>query len=218
MSASGLGSKAFFFDLDGTLVDSRNAYLEAAKTAFRFIGQQPPAPEIALEIPRRLELKQSIDGIFEGDVDKFLERYLGAYYMLTRKETKLIPNIDVTLDILSKKAKLALITMRRIPKPVLIDELEYFGIARHFVHVTTAMDTLESKPSPEALRKTAQAMEIPIQECVMVGDSVSDVRAGKAAGTKTIAVLTGLLSYQELEKEHPTLILKDATLLRHVEL
>ncbi len=219
MPANDFRARALFFDLDGTVVDSRNTYLEAANIAFQAVGQQQPAMEIALEIPRRLEMKQSIRDIFKGDERKLLEYYLNAYYELTRKKTTLIPNIQGTLESLSKKTKLALITMRRTPKDTLIDELEYLGIAAYFVHVTTAADTLESKPSPEALKLTAKTIGIPIEECIMVCDSVSDVRAGKRAGTRTVAVLSGLFSYTELEKEGPELILKDATFLpKYVEL
>ena len=44
-----------------------------------------------------------------------------------------------------------------------------------------------------------------------MGDSVIDVRAGKAAGAKTAAVLSGLYGYDELVKEKPDLILNDVT-------
>jgi HAD superfamily hydrolase (TIGR01509 family) len=216
--ATTLRAKAFFFDLDGTIVNSRNAYLQAARTAFQGMGQKPPEKEIALEIPRRLELKQSINSIAECDTRKFLEHYLNTYYAITREKTELIPNIRTALESLSKKAKLALITMRSTPNHAMMSELEYLGIAQYFVHVATAFDTHEPKPSPEALTQTSRAIDVPISDCVMVGDSISDIRAGKAAGSKTVAVLSGLFSYKELAKEHPDLILKNATLLpKHVE-
>ena len=214
-----LNARAFFFDLDGTIVDSRNAYLQAAKTAFQAMGQDPPEKEIALAIPRRLEMKQSISSIVKCDSSKFLEYYLSTYYAITREKTELIPNIRITLENLSKKAKLALITMRSTPRHDMISELEYLGIVQYFVHVTTAADTQESKPSPQALTLTSQAIGVPVSDCVMVGDSVSDIRAGKAAGSQTVAVLSGLFSYEELSNEHPNLILKDATFLqKYVEL
>ncbi len=46
-------------------------------------------------------------------------------------------------------------------------------------------------------------------ECAIVGDSVVDVRAGKAAGAKTVAVLSGIFTRRELEKEKPDLILEN---------
>jgi phosphoglycolate phosphatase len=47
--------------------------------------------------------------------------------------------------------------------------------------------------------------------CIIAGDSVNDVRAGKAAGAATVAVLSGLYKCEELVKECPDLILKDLT-------
>ena len=55
-------------------------------------------------------------------------------------------------------------------------------------------------------------------DCVIAGDSVIDIRAGKAAGAKTVAVLSGLYSQKELAEEKPDLILKDITWLpNHVD-
>jgi HAD superfamily hydrolase (TIGR01509 family) len=206
-------AKGIFFDLDGTIVDSRDAYLEAAKTAFQAIGQKPPETKAALEIPQRLEQNLTISGIVEGDTRKFLDVYLKTYYAITATKTKLIPNVPTTLKTLSKKAKLALITMRFVPKDAIISELERFGIAEYFTYVVTALDTHKPKPSPEALIKCVRALDVQICDCVIVGDSVSDVRAGKAAGARTVAVLSGLFFHEELAKENPDLILKDVTYL-----
>ena len=210
MNAADLRVQGIIFDLDGTIVDSRNAYMEAARTTFRALGQEPPAPEILLEIPRSLELRQPISNIVKLHFRKFLNLYLKTFYATTKERTKLIPNIPVTLEKLSGKIKLAMVTLRYVPRQVILEELEYFGIAQYFLHVMTALDTSEPKPSPEALIKTSQAIDVPIQDCVIVGDSVCDIRAGKAAGAKTVAVLSGLFSCEELARENPDLILKDA--------
>jgi phosphoglycolate phosphatase-like HAD superfamily hydrolase len=50
-------------------------------------------------------------------------------------------------------------------------------------------------------------------DCIIAGDSVNDVRAGKAAGTRTAAVLSGLFHCEELVKEDPDLILNDVNAL-----
>ena len=213
MSATKFKAKGIFFDLDGTIVDSREAYLEAARTAFHVMHQEPPSMATALEIPRRLEQKQPLNPIIAGDTQKFLKIYLSTYYSITAEKTKPIPNIAIALEALSKKAKLALITMRNVPKQNVTAELTQFGIAQYFTHVVTAMDTHKPKPSPEALIKTVKAIDVQICDCIIVGDSTSDIRAGKAAGAKTVAVLSGLFSRQELAKENPDLILKDATAL-----
>jgi pyrophosphatase PpaX len=213
MNVEKLKVNGIFIDLDGTIVDSREAYYEAARIAFGAIGQEMPEKKSVLEIPRKLERKQPINDIIKGDLHKFLSIYLNVYYAITAEKTKPFPNVSTALEILSTKAKLALVTMRAFPKENIIKELEGFNAAKYFTYVVTALDTDKPKPSPEALIKCVKALDVQMCKCVIVGDSISDVRAGKAAGSKTVAVLSGLFSRRELIKEKPDLILKDITAL-----
>ena len=201
--------KGILLDLDGTIVDSREAYLEAVKAAFMAIGQKTVNAKIVTEIPRKLEQNLSINNIIRGvDAQKFLDAYLNAYYKATEIRAKPMPRVSETLKKLSQKAELALITMRYVPKENVVKELEKFGLAKYFQSVITALDTHLPKPSPEALMKCAKQLGVKISECVVVGDSVADVRAGKTAGAKTVAVLSGIFTREELEREKPDLILK----------
>jgi len=213
MNENGFKVKGIFLDLDGTIVDSKEAYIEAARMAFQTVGQKPPEIKVAFEIPRRLEQGLAISDLIEGDCKKFLSTYFEAYYSITREKTKLIPHVSATLETLSSKTKLALITMRRVPKQAIIKELECFGISKYFTHVVTALDTSKPKPSPEALIACVQTLDVEICECVIAGDSVNDVRAGKAAGARTVALLSGLFQCEELFKECPDLILNDVNAL-----
>ncbi|HMK95165.1 MAG TPA: HAD family hydrolase [Candidatus Limnocylindrales bacterium] len=213
MHGNGFKAKAIFFDLDGTIVDSSEAYTEAARVAFQAIGQTPPPNEVVLEIPRRLEQGFSITDITNGEARKFLSVYLKTYYSITRQKTKLIPHVSATLKALSEKNKLALITMRYVPKRAITKELEFFGISTYFSRVVTARDPFKPKPSPEAIISCVQALDVEVCDCIIAGDSVNDVRAGKAAGARTVAVLSGLFQSEELAKEGPDLILNDVTAL-----
>ena len=213
MNENKLKIEGIFLDLDGTIVDSTEAYIEAAKIAFQSIGQKPPQFKVAIEIPRRIEQRLPIDYLIEGKTRRFLQVYLEAYYSITETKTKLIPNVSSTLEILSERAKLALITMRHVPNQVIQKELDYFGISKYFTHVVTALDTPKPKPSPAALMKCVEALDLEMCDCIIAGDSVNDVRAGKAAGARTAAVLSGLFQCKELAKECPDLILPDVTAL-----
>jgi pyrophosphatase PpaX len=203
--------RGILFDLDGTIVESRTAYLEAAEVAFAAISKGQPRTSVALEIPKRLEQRLPIEDLVGESAEAFLRVYLRTYYSITKSTTKPIPHIKSTLEALSREAKLALITMRYVSKAAVIEELQHFGLAQFFSHVVTALDTRKPKPSPEALIKTVKAMDMKMCDCVIVGDSVTDIRAGKAGGVMTVAVLSGLFSEEELSKENPDLILKDAT-------
>ena len=201
--------KGIILDLDGTIVDSTEAYVEAAKAAFAAAGQENVDIRIATEIPRRLEQKLSIDNLIKGiDTQKFLHAFLKSYYKVTALKTKPMPDVSETLEKLSRRASLALVTMRHVRREKVVEELEKFGLAKHFGLVVTALDACRPKPSPEALIYCAKQLGVRISECAVVGDSITDVRAGRNAGAKTVAVLSGIFTREELEKEKPDLMLE----------
>ena len=90
---------------------------------------------------------------------------------------------------------------------------DYLGIDRYFSHIVTSLDISKPKPSPEALIRCVEVLDLDMCDCLIAGDSVLDVRAGKAAGAKTVGVLSGLYGRAELEKECPNLVLPDITAL-----
>jgi phosphoglycolate phosphatase len=214
MEKTKLRGKGILLDLDGTIVDSRRAYLEAVKAALAATGQKTLDISIVTEIPKRIEQNLPIDDMLEGiDAQKFLQVYLNAYYEATMEKAKPLPNISETLEKLSHKAKLGLITMRHVPRGKIIEELEKLDLAKYFQNIVTALDTRYPKPSPEPLLKCASNMAIQISDCLIVGDSVVDVRAGKSAGATTVGVLSGIYSRKELERENPDLILESVNIL-----
>lgn len=206
-----LNVKGIFFDLDGTLLDTKDAYVEAAKTAFMTTGQQVPEDSVALEIPKRLEQRLPFDDLVKIDKQVFLNVFLRTFYEISQLKSKPIMGAINTLDLLSKRAKLSIITMRYAPKETIISELDNFGLSKYFTHVVTAMDTHKPKPSPEGLIKAVSVMGVQMSACVIVGDSIIDIKAGVAAGAKTVGVLSGLYSHEELLKENPDFILNNLT-------
>jgi phosphoglycolate phosphatase len=211
MREAKFNSKCIFLDLDGTIVDPRQAYLEAAQIGFQAIGQKPPESKIAFEIPKRMEQGLDFSDLVYGELNKFKTAYLQSYHILTEGKTKLLPNVTKTIETLALKAKLALITMRHVPNQMVIKELNVFGIGKYFSSVMTSLDTVKPKPSPEAIFKCIQDFNVESSDCLMVGDSVNDIRAGKAAGIKTVGLLSGLYYREELAKECPDMILSDLT-------
>jgi HAD superfamily hydrolase (TIGR01509 family) len=214
MDNAKLRVKGVLLDLDGTLVDSKEAYSEAVKAAFAATGRKMRDSRIVTEIPKKLEQNLPINEVVKGvDMQKFLQTYLRVYYQVTSVKTKPIPNTSNTLKKLSEKTRLALVTMRYVPKKEIIKELEKMGLAKYFQCVITALDTCDPKPSPDAIIECAKRLGIKTSECVVVGDSVADIKAGKTAGAKTVAVLSGIFSREELEKEKPDIILENVNKL-----
>jgi len=212
--------KALLLDLDGTLVDSTEALKEAGRAGFAAIGLTSVNDDkIAFEVARRLEQDLPIDDLFvrfhlnKEAEDRFLPAYLNAYYSSVISKSRLFPKTKETLQTLLQHFRLALITLRYVAREQVLDELLHLGIKRYFHVVVTALDVEKPKPFPDALLVAAKKLRTTISECAIVGDSVVDIQAGKAAGAKTIVVLTGLFSLQDLEKHKPDLIVEDVNSL-----
>jgi phosphoglycolate phosphatase len=62
------------------------------------------------------------------------------------------------------------------------------------------------KPDPEHLLAALRALEVEPHHTLMVGDHPMDVRAGRLAGTRTVAVLTGYSPVERFAPESPDLI------------
>lgn len=207
--------KALLLDLDGTLVDSSEALKDAGRAGFLALGMSDFNDEkIAFEVARKLEQDLPIDDLFSNfqvgkEVeDRFLPAYLNAYYSAVISKTKPFPKMMETLVALSTRFPLALITLRYVVQEQIIDELEHLGLRKFFHAVVTALDVEKPKPSPDALLVAAKKLRVPVSNCAIVGDSIVDILAGKAAGAKTVGVLTGLFSRAELEALRPDLIIE----------
>jgi len=210
MEEARLKTKCILLDLDGTILDSRGAYLEAAKTAFETMGRKNVSTKMAMELPKRLEQDLPIDNLLAGlNREKFLHAYLKRFYKITAENTEPFPNVEETLRRLSAKAELALTTRRSVPAEDVFHVLEKFDLAKYFQKVITSLDTQNPKPDPEALMKCLQHLGAEAADCIVVGDSVVDIRAGKNAGIRTVAVLSGIFGRKELEREKPDLILEN---------
>ena len=195
-------------DLDGTIVDSKEAYLDAAIETFSTFGQKLREQKAAFEIPKRFELGVPLDGLTQGiNVDSFCEVYLKAYYAATDIRSKPFPHVADALEKLLMKARLALTTRRHVPENEIVKQLERFALSKYFEVIVTGVDTASPKPSPETILKCSRELGVSITDCMVVGDSTTDIEAGKNAGTRTVAVFSGIFSREELQKANPDLIL-----------
>ncbi len=69
--------------------------------------------------------------------------------------------------------------------------------------VVNSGDVERSKPDPAIVQRALEAAGVPADRAVMVGDTVYDLRAAKAAGVATVALLAGGIGEQELRQEGP---------------
>jgi HAD superfamily hydrolase (TIGR01549 family) len=85
--------------------------------------------------------------------------------------------------------------------------LEHYGVRGVFTAVVGAQTTRRMKPHPEPLLFAADAMGVPPEECLMIGDTTIDIRTGRSAGAQTVGVLCGFGLEGELRRTGAGLIL-----------
>ena len=77
--------------------------------------------------------------------------------------------------------------------------LTYLGLKEYLTAIVGADDVSRTKPDPETLMLCAEKSGLSPSEFVTVGDGPQDALMGRSAGAKTIGVLTGVGSYDDLQ-------------------
>ena len=85
--------------------------------------------------------------------------------------------------------------------------LEYFDLLPFFDTIVTSQTCRHTKPFPDPVIFAAEQLGLPAEDCLMIGDTIVDVRSGKAAGAQTLAVLCGFGTLRELQRAGADLLL-----------
>jgi phosphoglycolate phosphatase len=182
------------FDLDGTLIDSREDLANAVNATRRHMGMEPISNERVYSYVGNgapVLVRRSLgEQASEADVQRALEFFLEFYREHDLDHTSLYPGVRATLDRLRDAGKrMAVLTN----KPVRMSRhiLEGLGVARYFFQVYGGNSFEFKKPHPagvEALRKEAGAGR---EATLMVGDSSVDVLTARNAGISCCCVTYG---------------------------
>jgi len=200
--------KLLCFDMDNTLVKATKAHLEAYKIAFKQLNlPKKTNKEIfpILSLESKEFIKKLYPEILKKDIQIIIKLHNQIFSEKTVKEIKLIPGAKQALILLCPKYKIAILS--NATSKHIEETLKYVGIHKQLFDLIIGADQLKKhKPNPEGIIIAKRTLKI--KEGYMIGDSIFDVQAGKAAKFKTIAVLTGNDSKEKLKKHKPDYILK----------
>ncbi len=189
--------RALLCDLDGTLVDSVPDLTLAINGVLGELGQPPRSEQVIREwvgngAERLLEraLTGSLEGrLAEAELIAIKRRFLHYYERYLCVRSVVYPGVRETLATLSTHGiRIACVTNK--PSAFVRPLLEQLALAE-YLPVTIGADDAPKKPAPEPLWLAAARLGVRIEQCVMVGDSITDVRAARAAGCPVIAVSYG---------------------------
>jgi phosphoglycolate phosphatase-like HAD superfamily hydrolase len=211
-------AKALISDLDCTLVDTLRRFFDIFNEMLAARGKKRLSWAKFFDI----YVADTLDDLIAESSDKEREKKLHEFWMefLRRYRDgdpngKLIPGVVETFQDLSKKGvPIAVITSCIVPAARLRKELAKFGLSKFVKTIVTAHDVVRGLEEgdhfskTEMLRLAAEKLGTDPKDCVVVGDYWNDVRDGKAIGAKTVAVLTGQMRRELLEKYGPDAIIE----------
>jgi phosphoglycolate phosphatase len=190
--------KAVMIDLDGTLLDTIPDLAVAANLMLEALGRAPlDAALIRTFVGKGVPnlVKRTLAGDIDGEVDSvLLERalpvYERCYASVNGRHTTIYPGVIEGLERLrEQRFELACVTNKsaRFTQPL----LEHMKLSAYFSEVV-AGDTLpKKKPDPDPLVYACAQFGIAPPDMLMIGDSLNDAQAARAAGCPVFCVPYG---------------------------
>jgi phosphoglycolate phosphatase len=186
-------ARLLVFDLDGTLVDSKEDLANAVNVALESFELPPlPHPMIysyvgdgATVLIRRALPPEKADLLPE-----VLDRFLAYYRRHLLDTTRAYPGVAGALRKWAGIYRMAVLTNKGVAMTREI--LSGLSLDGYFFDVRGGDSFVTKKPDPEGLLHILREAGIDAQDAIMVGDSRNDVLAGKAAGAVTCGVTYGL--------------------------
>ncbi len=179
--------KAVLFDVDGVLLDSFDANLKFYQDLFVKMGYKPPTVHEFKELIHYTLEKviKEFTKASDQEVQRMLEigkksiEELYPYELL-----KTPPYVEETIEKLNKIYQLGIVTSRVKHHIYAVASL---ACLQKYMQVTVGFeDTKKHKPDPQPLLFASKKLGLQPQEVLYVGDALSDILAGKAAGMKVI--------------------------------
>ena len=204
---------ALLTDLDGTLIHSQNAICEALYECFVNVGARVPEKQEILDmfgLPVEVMLTE-LGNVDKSDytlIDRFITEYKRQYPIHMAQGATLIKNAKQTVDaICAAGFPICLITSERRDNATFI--LERLGLSDSIKYMITRDDVVKFKPDPEPLNKAMALVGKAPDECVYIGESPFDIKAGVASGAFVAAVASGNWSVDSLLECSPSVLLDD---------
>ena len=206
-----------FFDLDGTVTDSKTGIIRSVQHALGHFNVSRADDDLLYFIGP--PLRDSFGKIFEGDTamaELAVQKYREYYTVTGIFENALYEGIaDLLADLRGAGRVVTLATSK--PEPFAVRILEHFGIASLFDHVAGAELTGPRNSKSSVLRHACGLCGVAdMQQCLMVGDRKYDVLGAHAVGMPCAGVLYGYGSRRELEEAGAECLCDDVPALRQL--
>ena len=179
------------FDLDGTLIESKWDIAHSVNLTLGELGlPRRPQEEIFGFVGdgvKRL-LRLAVGEENQAKYEEALRVFRGHYLAHCLDRTRFYPGVETVLTHFADKHK-AVATNKSIEyTKVILDGLGN----HHFAYIIGGDDGYGLKPEPGMLLKIMEALRVPRERTVLIGDSTNDINGGHNAGIRVCAVGYGM--------------------------
>jgi HAD superfamily hydrolase (TIGR01509 family) len=213
---------AFLFDLDGTLVDSVYQHVLAWKEALDSEGIELSVWRIHRKIGMSgglftHQLLRETGGDISAERVERLQRCHAQAYRRLRAQVRPLPGAQALLAALTREGRpWAIATSGRMETAAV--NLQALGVDPDTTVVVTRDDVKYAKPDPDLFVAAAGRLGAPIEQAVVVGDSIWDMLAARRCRALGVGVLSGGYGLDELERAGALRVYEDpADLLAHID-
>ena len=203
---------ALVFDLDGTLVDSAADIAEAVNRMLDDLAL-PRVEEAVVRSWIGEGVRNLVDTALhhagsERTLDEVMPGFMRHYHDCLLRSPRLYDGVAEALRLLQAQGvPMAICTNK--PSALVPPLLEHLGIAPYFAHIVGGDTLPQRKPAPEPLLHAAQLLGHAVSNCLMVGDSATDLGAAEAAGMPLVLVRYGYLRDLDVQATSALAVIDD---------
>jgi phosphoglycolate phosphatase len=213
------------FDLDGTLIDSVQHFVETVTDSFTAIGQPVP-DETTIRSVSGITAWDAMALLAPGSTPDRVTAILDSYrkHYRARAGVQREPLFAGALDLLDRLQAdngtiLAVATGKGYQSAITL--LERHGIIGRFESIQTP-DHNRGKPDPQMIETAMARVGADRRQTVMIGDTIHDMRMARAAGVGGIGVSWGYHPTADLQREGASVLVDrfddlDPTIARLLE-
>lgn len=204
--------KACIFDLDGTLTDTLESLTYSVNLTLQEVGVGQITDEQCKSFvgngARRL-IEESLKAAGDPNalkIEEAMEAYGRIFKVHCTYHVKPYDGIVSLLDNLNKDG-VQLAVLSNKPHLRTLDVVNQFFDQDVFQCVHGQCEEVPRKPDPAGIFLILEELGIEKEECLYIGDSEADIKAGRAAGVDTVGVLWGFRTKEVLEAQGATYII-----------
>lgn len=206
--------KLIMIDLDGTLVDSVPDLAFCVDSMMEQLGRAPWGETRVRDwvgngverLVRRALIGQLDGEPEEADFERAYPLFVELYDHHNGERSRLYPGVEEGLDHMQSAGYIIGCITNKAAQFTL-PLLKALQIHDRFAIIISGDTLPRKKPDPMPLLHAAEHFGTPVEACLMLGDSVSDVKAARAAGFQIICVSYGYNHGNDIRDAEPDAVI-----------